>query len=55
MLPHLERQGGGSHIQRGVVRTVDDFERTPAGKIKKFALRDKLRAEAKELAGLAAP
>jgi len=36
------------------IRAVDDFDRTPAGKIKKFALRDRLRAEAKASVELAA-
>jgi acyl-CoA synthetase (AMP-forming)/AMP-acid ligase II len=52
---HLTNFGLAKQKWPEEIRTVDDFERTPAGKIKKFALRDKLRAEAKELAGLAAP
>lgn len=42
---HLE--AGGLPKQKWVeeVRVVDDFPRTPAGKIRKFVIRDELRAE----------
>jgi len=43
---HLEEAGLARQKWPEEVRPIDDFPRTPSGKIKKGALRDRLRAEA---------
>ena len=42
----LERSGLARQKWPEHVRTVDEFPRTPSGKVQKFVLRDRLRAEA---------
>lgn len=54
MRHHLKSVGLAKQKWPEEIRAVIDFDRTPSGKIKKFTLRDKLRAEAKELAEQAA-
>lgn len=46
---HLERMGLGRPKWPEEVRVVDDFPRTPSGKIKKFELRAALRSEHPEV------
>lgn len=43
---HLDAVGLAKPKWPEEIRAVDDFPRTPSGKIKKYALRDQLRAEA---------
>ena len=43
---HLQAAGLAKPKWPEEIRSVADFERTPSGKIKKFALRDGLREEA---------
>jgi acyl-CoA synthetase len=42
----LERAGLARQKWPEHVRAVDEFPRTPSGKVQKFVLRDRLRAEA---------
>jgi acyl-CoA synthetase (AMP-forming)/AMP-acid ligase II len=46
MRTHLDNAGLAKQKWPEHVRTVDDFPRTPSGKVQKFVLRDQLRAEA---------
>lgn len=48
---HLDAAGLARQKWPEEVRPVDDFPRTPSGKIKKFVLRQQLRAEAEAEAG----
>ena len=41
----LEQAGLARQKWPELVRAVDDFPRTPSGKIQKFVLRERLRAE----------
>jgi non-ribosomal peptide synthetase component E (peptide arylation enzyme) len=41
---HLDEAGLARQKWPEEIRTVDDFPRTPSGKIKKYELRDRLRA-----------
>jgi acyl-CoA synthetase (AMP-forming)/AMP-acid ligase II len=43
---HLEAAGLARQKWPEELRTVEDFPRTPSGKVQKFALRDRVRAEA---------
>jgi non-ribosomal peptide synthetase component E (peptide arylation enzyme) len=43
---HLEDAGLARQKWPEDVRAIEEFPRTPSGKIQKFALRDRLRAEA---------
>jgi non-ribosomal peptide synthetase component E (peptide arylation enzyme) len=45
MRAHLDKAGLARQKWPEEVRTVDDFPRTPSGKIKKHELRNQLRAE----------
>jgi acyl-CoA synthetase (AMP-forming)/AMP-acid ligase II len=46
MRAHLHAAGLARQKWPEEIRTIDDFPRTPSGKIQKFALRDRLRQEA---------
>jgi acyl-CoA synthetase (AMP-forming)/AMP-acid ligase II len=48
---HLEREGLAKQKWPEELREATDFARTPSGKIKKFALRDALRKEARSQPG----
>jgi len=52
---HLEGAGLARQKWPEEVRAIEEFPRTPSGKIQKFALRDRLRAEAPGGAPSAAP
>ncbi|HYU38307.1 MAG TPA: AMP-binding protein [Acidimicrobiia bacterium] len=43
---HLDAAGLARQKWPEEIRTIDDFPRTPSGKVQKFALRDRLRQEA---------
>ena len=45
MRAHLDQAGLARQKWPEEVRTVDDFPRTPSGKIKKYELRNQLRDE----------
>jgi acyl-CoA synthetase (AMP-forming)/AMP-acid ligase II len=45
MRRHLEASGLAKQKWPEEIRPVTDFDRTPSGKVKKFALRDQLRSE----------
>jgi non-ribosomal peptide synthetase component E (peptide arylation enzyme) len=42
---HLERAGLARQKWPEELRSVDDFPRTPSGKVKKFVLRQELRGD----------
>jgi non-ribosomal peptide synthetase component E (peptide arylation enzyme) len=42
---YLERTGMAKQKWPEHVREVDEFPRTPSGKVQKFVLRDRLRSE----------
>ena len=47
---HLDAAGIARQKWPEELRTIEEFPRTPSGKIQKFALRDQLRREADGLA-----
>jgi acyl-CoA synthetase (AMP-forming)/AMP-acid ligase II len=47
----LEQAGLARQKWPELVREVDDFPRTPSGKIQKFVLRERLRAEGPRVEG----